>query len=166
MNTASVPQLTEALVQSVNKVATKIEDAVPGVMSNAPAATPVGTPNGSAMIKQVRRAVGKLLSAKSVASPPHPMQQPHLEVAVQPTGVEKAKQVSTKGHLMVDTGAAVTLVTQAWANAHGLKISQGKKINVKGAGGTAIPVVGQTQFTLQLTPTLEVDLVGVLVSEG
>ena len=67
---------------------------------------------------------------------------------------------------MIDTGAAITLVTQAWATAHGLKVAQAKKISVKGAGGAAIPVVGQTQFTIQLTPTLEIDLAGVIVSEG
>ena len=166
MNAASAPTLPDTLVQVVNKVATHVEEAIPKVFSAAPSTTPVGMPNGSATIKQVRKAAGKLLMAKSVASPPHPMHQPHLEVAIQPTGVEKTKQISTKGHAMIDTGAAVTLVTQAWATAHGLKVTQGKKISVKGAGGAAIPVLGYTQFTMQLTPTLEVDLSGVIVAEG
>jgi Aspartyl protease len=113
----------------------------------------------------VRKAAGKLLSAKSIASPLHLTPQPHLEIAVQPLGVEKSKQIVTKGHVMVDTGAAVTMVTQAWATAHGLKVTPGKKINLRGAGGASIPTVGVSTFTLQLTPTLEVDL-NVLVSEG
>jgi Aspartyl protease len=76
------------------------------------------------------------------------MPQPHIEVAVQPLGVEKAKQVVTRGHMMVDTGAAVTMVTKAWAEAHGLKVTQGKKINVLRAGGDSIPTLGVATFTL------------------
>ena len=49
---------------------------------------------------------------------------------------------------MVDTGAAVTMVTRAWAVAHGLKITQGKKINVLGAGGDSISMVGVTTLTI------------------
>lgn len=86
---------------------------------------------------------------------------------MQPTGVEKAKQIATKGHVMIDTGAAVTMVTKTWAEAHGLKVTTGnKKVNIKGAGGATIPTVGVAAFTLQLTPTLEIDLANVLVSEG
>lgn len=94
------------------------------------------------------------------------MQQPHLEVAVQPIRVEKAKQVSTKGHVMIDTGAAVSMVTSAWANAHRLKVTQGKKISIRGAGGATIPTAGYTSFTIQLTQTLEADLGNVVVAEG
>ena len=46
----------------------------------------------------------------------------------------------TRGHMMVDTGAAVTMVTRAWAEATGLKVTQGKKINVLGAGGDGVRV--------------------------
>ena len=67
---------------------------------------------------------------------------------------------------MVDTGAAVSVVSTAWAEAHGLKITQGKKINIRGAGGATIPTAGSTSFTIQLTPTLEVDLANVVVAEG
>ena len=95
----------------------------------------------------MRRAIGKILSAKLVAPAPTQMPQPHLEVAVSPLGVDKAKQVVTRGHMMVDTGAAVTMVTRLWAEAHGLKVTQGKKINVQGAGGDAIPTVGVTTLT-------------------
>ena len=49
--------------------------------------------------------------------------------------------------MMVDTGAAVTMVTRLWAEPHGLKVTQGKKINVQGARGDAIPTVGVTTFT-------------------
>lgn len=67
---------------------------------------------------------------------------------------------------MIDTGAAVTMVTQAWADAHGLKVTQGKKINIRGAGGANVPTAGVTAFTIQLTPTLEIDLGNVVVAEG
>ena len=73
MSSATVLTLSDALKTSVNKVASKIEEALPKVLSAAPSATPIGQPNGSATIKQVRKAVGKLLSAKPVAQPPHPM---------------------------------------------------------------------------------------------
>ena len=68
--------------------------------------------------------------------------------------------------MMVDTGAAITMVTRAWAEAHGLKVTQGKKINILGAGGDSIPMVGVASFMVQLAPTLELDLAGVLVCEG
>ena len=74
--------------------------------------------------------------------------------------------MSTKGHAMVDTGAAVSMVSAGWATAHGLKVTQGKKINIRGAGGATIPMAGVTSFTLQMTPTLEVDLGNVVVAEG
>lgn len=67
---------------------------------------------------------------------------------------------------MIDTGAAVTMVTQAWADAHSLKVSAGKKINIRGAGGASIPTAGVTSFTIQLTPTLELDVGNVVVAEG
>lgn len=58
--------------------------------------------------------------------------QPHIEVVVTPPGDKPSKwedaaapspASATKGHVMIDTGAAVTVVTKAWADAHGLKIS-------------------------------------------
>jgi hypothetical protein len=67
---------------------------------------------------------------------------------------------------MLDTGASLTLVTQKWANDHGLRVTPAKQLAVKGAGGAGIQVLGVTAFTIQLTPTLELDLTNVAVSEG
>ena len=39
---------------------------------------------------------------------------------------------------MLDTGASLTLVTQKWANDHGLRVTQAKQLAVKGAGGAGI----------------------------
>jgi predicted aspartyl protease len=49
---------------------------------------------------------------------------------------------------MLDTGASLTLVTKKWAADHGLRISEGKSLAVKGAGGTGIQVLGTTAFTV------------------
>ncbi len=78
----------------------------------------------------------------------------------------KALLGATGGHMMVDTGAAVTLVTKRWAEAHGLKVSPTSGVAIKGAAGHAVEVVGTTSFTVQLAPTLEVDVAGVTVSAG
>ena len=117
----------------------------------------------------MRQATGKLLAAGNVA-PPAPAAQPHIKVAVMPTGAsskwEDKKPAPTKGHVMLDTGAALTLVSTKWAASHGLKTTEGKALEVKGAGGSNITVLGVTAFTIQLTPTLELDLSNVAVSEG
>ena len=63
---------------------------------------------------------------------------------------------------MLDTGASLTLVTQN----HGLRVTEAKQLAVKGAGGAGIQVLGVAVFTIQLTPTLELDLTNVAVSEG
>ena len=40
------------------------------------------------------------------------------------------------------------MVSAAWATAHGLKVTQGKKLNMRGAGGATIPIAGVTSFTV------------------
>ena len=60
----------------------------------------------------------------------------------------------TKGHVMLDTGAALTLVSAKWASNHGLKITEGKSLEVKGAGDSNIKVLGVTAFTIQLKPNM------------
>jgi predicted aspartyl protease len=68
--------------------------------------------------------------------------------------------------MMVDTGAAVTMVTKRWAELHGLKVSNDKRVTIRGAGGQNVEVIGTTAFTVQLAPTLEMDVADVVVSEG
>ena len=68
--------------------------------------------------------------------------------------------------MMVDTGAAVTIVTEKWAAAHGLRVVPGKKIQIRGAGGANVETLGTATFTVQVSPTLELDLSDVVVSVG
>ena len=148
---------------AVTKVAEKVESNVrkvvaasatqQGQQQGGPAVVP-----GSLTIKQVRRPSGKLHSAKNVAPPAAQYQQPHIAVGVAAPGETKqskwedapaaATAKATKGNMMIDTGAAVTLVTRAWAEAHGLKISSPPGISINGADGQAVEVVGTTAMTL------------------
>ena len=66
---------------------------------------------------------------------------------------------------MVDTGAAVTIVTEKWAAAHGRRTTPGK-IQIRGAGGANVETLGTATFTVQVSPTLELDLSDVVVSVG
>jgi predicted aspartyl protease len=49
---------------------------------------------------------------------------------------------------MIDTGAALTLVTRKWAETHGLKINTSKTVAVRGAGGVQVKVVGTVSMVL------------------
>ena len=81
--------------------------------------------------------------------------------------MEAAKgPAATKGNMMVDSGAGITLVTKVWAEAHGLRISAPPLTSVRGAAGQAVEVIGTVSMTLQLSPTLEVDVANVAVSTG
>ena len=70
---------------------------------------------------------------------------------------------------MVDTGASVSLISKYWARMHGFAVTplgEGTSVDIKGAAGVDVGIVGVTSFTIQLTPTLEMDLENVLVSNG
>ena len=67
---------------AVANVAKKSKDQVRRVVTAAAASPGSNHTPGSATIKQVRRAAGKMLAAKSVATPPKPIQKPHIEVVV------------------------------------------------------------------------------------
>jgi hypothetical protein len=68
--------------------------------------------------------------------------------------------------MMVDSGAAITMITKKWAETHKLRISPSTNVNIKGAAGNNVGIIGTTAFSVQLSPTLEMDLAEVLVSEG
>ncbi len=70
------------MTAAVAHVAKKIEDQVRRVVTTAAASPDSDHTPGSATIKQVCQAAGKMLAAKSVATPPKPIQQPHIEVVV------------------------------------------------------------------------------------
>ena len=65
---------------------------------------------------------------------------------------------------MVDTGAAITLLTKMWADAHGLPMREKAAKYISGANGTAVKIVGTISMTLLLAPTLEIDVSNVAIS--
>ena len=67
---------------------------------------------------------------------------------------------------MVDTGAAITLLTKKWADAHGLPVREKAAEYISGANGTAAKIIDTTSMTLLLAPTLEVDVSNVAVCSG
>ena len=68
--------------------------------------------------------------------------------------------------MMVDTGASITLVTRKWAETHGLTVVPASGISITGANGTPVDMVGTCSMTVQLSPTLELDVGDVNVSSG
>ena len=73
---------------------------------------------------------------------------------------------ATKGAMMVDTGASITLVTRKWAETHGLMITLASGISITGTNGTPVDMVGTCSMTVQLSPTLELDIGDINVSSG
>ena len=67
---------------------------------------------------------------------------------------------------MVDTGASITLVTRKWAETHGLTITPASGISITGANGSPVDMIGTCSMTVQLAPTLELDVGDVNVSSG
>ena len=68
--------------------------------------------------------------------------------------------------MMVDMGAAITLVMKNWADAHGLTMKEKAAEYISGANGMAVKIVGMTSMTILLAPTLELDVVNVTISLG
>ena len=64
---------------------------------------------------------------------------------------------------MVDTGAAITLLTKKWVDAHGLTIKEKAVRYISGANGTMVKIVGTTSMTLLMAPTLEIDVSNVTI---
>ena len=173
-------RIATAVVSTTKRVEEYIDRlvaaAVPAASKKAPTPVVPSPAPGALTIAQVRKATGKLLAAKPVPVAPSMYHQPHIEVAIAPLGggatskwEEPSAQktvTATKGSVMIDTGAAVTLVTKCWAEAHGLKVTPPSGVNIRGAAGMAVEVVGLTSMTMQLSPTLEVDVTNVLVSAG
>ena len=67
---------------------------------------------------------------------------------------------------MVDTGAAITLLTKKWVDAHGLPVREKAAEYISGTNGTAVKIIGTTSMTLLLAPTLEIDVSNVAVCSG
>ena len=171
------------IATAVVKVAERVEKGIPRVVAASTTApgrsssSDSSTLPGACVLKQVRKAAGRMHSADLApgALTASTKQQPHIQVAITPIGAPadsewesapSAPPKPSKGNMMVDTGAGITLVTKQWAEAHKLKISAPSAGKVYGAAGSEVAIVGTTAFTVQLTPTLEVDLANVSVSAG
>ena len=114
-------------------------------------------------IKQVRLPTGNSSDAKNVSPGPTPLQKPHIEVTVRSLGSNPTEggTPGTKGNAMIDTGAAITLLTKKWADTHELKITPKDNKKVTGASGSPVVMLGVTSFTMRLSPTLEIDVADV-----
>ena len=49
---------------------------------------------------------------------------------------------------MVDMGAAITLLTKKWVDAHGLPVREKAAEYIWGANRTAVKIIGTTSMTL------------------
>ena len=67
---------------------------------------------------------------------------------------------------MVNTGAAITLLTKKWADTHGLPVREKAAEYISVANGTVVKIVGMTSMTLLLAPTLEIYVSNVAVCSG
>ena len=60
--------------------------------------------------------------------------------------------------MMVNTGAAITLLMKKWVDAHGLTMKEKGAKYISDANGTSVRIVGMISMTLLLVPTLELDV--------
>ena len=68
--------------------------------------------------------------------------------------------------MIVDTGAAITLLMKKWVDTHGLPMKEKAAKYISGANGTMVKIIGTTSMTLLLAPTLEINVLNVAVSWG
>ena len=71
--------------------------------------------------------------------------QPYLGVAV---AQMHSGTPPTKGAMMVDTGASITLVTRKWAETHGLTITLVLGISITGTNGSPVDMIGTCSMTV------------------
>ena len=131
------------MAEAIRGIASCVEDAVAKVVAppRAARATMDGTraPH-AAVIKQVQHANRKLLMAKQVdGASPENYWEPYPGVAV---AQMQPRAPATKGAMMVDTGASITLLTRKWAETHGLIITPVLGISITGANGAPVDMVG------------------------
>ena len=73
---------------------------------------------------------------------------------------------ATKGLIMVNKGAAITLLTKKWADTHSLTIKEKADKYTSGTNGMVAKIIGTTSITLLLVPTLELDVANITVCSG
>ena len=114
--------------------------------------------------RQLLLALTKMDAANQVyGASPKNYWQPYLGLALSQM---KPGVMVTKGTMMVDTGASVTLVTQKWVETHGLTITPVSGISITGMNGAPVDMAGACTMTVQLSPMLELDIGDVNISSG
>ena len=67
--------------------------------------------------------------------------------------------------MMVDTGMAITLLIEKWADFHSLTVKEKAAEYISGTNSTVVKMVGMTSMTLLLAPTLDVVNVAVCLGD-
>ena len=121
-------------------------------------------PRGSCEIKKVQLFAKKIAQPTRVQGPMITAWCPNLHVAiVDPKAVERL----TSGIIMIDTGAALTLLSQEFARTHNLTIKPIQDpFPVRNASGGDCEVIGKTDLTMVLGRELELTLVDVTVHKA
>ena len=68
--------------------------------------------------------------------------------------------------MMVDMGAAITLLMKKWVDAYSLTIKEKVAEYISGTNGTLVRIVGMNSMVLLLAPTLELDVAIIVVCWG
>ena len=66
---------------------------------------------------------------------------------------------------MVDTGAALTVLLDAWCKALNIPIDTRSRPRVRAADDKDLPILGTASFTARLSPSLELELAKVAVQK-
>ena len=181
--TRALAAIMKAVEAKISTVTTKTPSPPPRTTGGTPDSgvsgpgCPRPIPTSAAVCKAVRLPKTKMAAAGAMVKGaiPDPMFQPHVKVVVTPKVKGKWETPdsgkASAGSIMIDTGASCTVVSSAWAKAHGLKVqpltgNDGASRALWGLGGKKIPAEGTTAMTLQLSPTLEIDLEKVTVHAG
>ena len=144
----AVETLHPMVESSINAVGTRVEAMVAECAAAAPPKDPKLS-EGACHVAHVRVPSQPFGKCHPAAGATAGYGQPHFEVAV---GAPSAPKRS-KGAIMFDTGAMVTIVTQAWAKAHELKVSP-----LPSTGNGAIAVAAFNGKPQPMEGTVDMDL--------
>ena len=131
------------MAAAVWQVAQKVEANVPRILvTDVPNDASVHP--GSLTIRAARRPAYRKVHQYVAPATAHPLTQPHIPVEVAALAGTKwedappSKVGPAHGYVMIDTGAAVSVVSRKWADTHGLTITPKTGVNIVGAGGTPV----------------------------
>ena len=119
------------------------------------------SPKGSCEIKKVQILSNPIPQPQRIAGPMITPWCPNLHIGIRDS---KTPDRLTLGIDMIDTGAALSLVTQEFTKVHNLQVRpEQDPFPVKNASGGDCEVIGRTDFTMVLGRDLELTLVDVTV---